>query len=74
MQSLKKIHAWAQMQDPILKGCVCFNIEETTSSKGQLFKGKNMLPIGSILFSLKVAPMRTESNLKGIKLERNCQN
>ena len=28
--------------------------------KGSTIRGKNMLPIGSILFSLKVTPMRIE--------------
>ena len=30
--------------------------------KGNTIKGKNMLPIGSILFPLKVAPMRIDNN------------
>ena len=30
-----------------------------------IIKGKVMLPIGSIFFPLKVAPMRIENNLKG---------
>ena len=33
--------------------------------KGATIKGKNMLPIGSIFFSLKVAHMRIGDKLKG---------
>ena len=33
-------------------------------SHGTTIKGKNMLPIGSIFFPLRVAPMRIENNLK----------
>ena len=33
--------------------------------KGATIKGKNMLPIGSIFFHLKVAPMRIEKSFKG---------
>ena len=32
--------------------------------KGATIKGKNMFPIGSIFFPLKVAPMRIENNFK----------
>ena len=45
--------------------------------KWATIKGKISLPIGHIIghiiFPLRVAPMRTETNIKGIKL-RNCQN
>ena len=38
-------------------------------------KGKNMLPIGHIIFSLRVAPLRIETNLKGIlPLKRQGKN
>ena len=40
--------------------------------KGATSKGKNMLPKGSIFFPLKVAPVRTEKTLNGVKL-RNRQ-
>ena len=33
--------------------------------KGATIKGKNMLPIGSIFFPLKIAPMRIDDNIKG---------
>ena len=33
--------------------------------KGATIKGKNMLPIGSRFFPLKVAPMRIDTNFKG---------
>ena len=33
--------------------------------KGATFKGKNMLPIGSIFFPLRVAPMWIENDFKG---------
>ena len=52
-------------------GKVCFNIEETTSSKDQAaIKGKNMLPVGSIFFPLKVAPMRIENKFKWHLIEK----
>ena len=38
--------------------------------KGATIKGKNMLPIGSISFPLRVAPMRIENNFKGHKIEK----
>ena len=40
--------------------------------KGATIKGKNMLPIGSLFFHLKVDPMRKENRFKGITL-RNRQ-
>ena len=43
-----------------------------SQTKGAIIKGKNMLPIGSIFFPLKVAPMRKENNFEGIKMI-NCQ-
>ena len=51
---------------------VCFNVEEP-SLKRATIKGKNMLHLGSIFFPFRVAPMRIDFFLKGIKL-RNCQN
>ena len=33
-------------------------------------KGKNMRPVGSIFFPLKVAPMRKENNFKGNCIEK----
>ena len=38
-------------------------------SKGATVKQKNMLPIGSIFFSLKVAAIRKEKKFKGHKIE-----
>ena len=37
--------------------------------KGDTNKAKNMAPIGSILFPLKVAPMRIENDFKGHLIE-----
>ena len=39
-----------------------FQREGIHTLKGATNKGKNMLPIGSIFFPLKVAPMRTDSH------------
>ena len=41
---------------------VCFNVEDITSVflNRATIKGKNMLPIGSIFFPLREAPMRIE--------------
>ena len=33
--------------------------------QGVTFKGKNMLPTGSIYFPLRVAPLRVENSFKG---------
>ena len=55
---------------------VCFHADKTTSLKGLLLKEricsslKNMLPIGSIFFPLRVAPMRIENNFKWHKIEK----
>ena len=38
--------------------------------KGATFKGKNMLPIGSIFFPLRVDPMRIENNFKENEIEK----
>ena len=38
-----------------------FQRRENHVLKGATVKGKNMLPIGSILYPLKVAPMRVEA-------------
>ena len=37
--------------------------------KGATIKEKNMLPIGSIFFTLRVAPMRIENNFKEHSVE-----
>ena len=42
-------------------------------SKGQTFKGKNMLPIGSIFFPVKVAPMIINNNFKGHEIEKQLK-
>ena len=42
----------------------------TDALKWATIKGKNMLPIGSIFFSLKVAPMRINNNFKEYKIEK----
>ena len=39
-----------------------FQSRESQVLKGATIKGKNMLPIGSIFFPLKVAPLRIENN------------
>ena len=38
--------------------------------KGATIEGKNMLPIGSIFFPLRVAPVRIENNFKGPSIEK----
>ena len=38
--------------------------------KGATIKAKNMLPIGSIFFPLRVAPTRIENNFKRHYLEK----
>ena len=38
--------------------------------KGATFKGKNMLPIGSIFFPLIVSPMRIENVFSGHLIEK----
>ena len=43
--------------------CV-LNVDEITS------KGKDMLPIGSIFFPFKVAPMRIDNKFKGHYIEK----
>ena len=40
------------------------------SSNGVTIKGKNMLPIGSIFFPLRVALMRIETHFKGHQIEK----
>ena len=46
--------------------------------EGLLLNRKNMCPIGSIVFTLKVAPKRIDNNLKGHYIEKlsklNCAN
>ena len=37
--------------------------------KGATIKEKNMLPMGSIFFSLKIDPMMIDNNFKGYKIE-----
>ena len=48
---------------------VCFNAEETTFKRASI-KRKNMLPIGSIFFPLKVDPMRIDNNYIGHWIEK----
>ena len=45
-----------------------FPCGEKHSFKGATLKGKNLLPEGSKLFPLRVAPMRIESYFKVLKL------
>ena len=41
--------------------------------KDTTIKGKNMLPIGSIFFPLKVVPVRIDNNFKGHLIEKNAK-
>ena len=54
-------HPWCVgisfIKNQILNHSFCFNKEETTSSKRLLLNEKNVLPIGSIFFPLKVAAL-----------------
>ena len=53
----------------LLNRRVCFNVEETMSFKRATVIGKNMLPLGSIFFPLRVAPMRKDF-FKGHQIEK----
>ena len=52
---------FSRSENHVLKGAT---IKRKYVSHGTTIKGKNMLPIGSIFFPLRVAPMRIENNLK----------
>ena len=61
--SKKSLECWYTIY---LNGRVCFNAEaETTFSIGLYYLRKEHAPIGSMLFPLKVVPMKIENNFKG---------
>ena len=53
---------FSRLENHVLKGVL---FKKRMYSHGATFKGKNMLPIGSIFFSLRVAAMGIENNFKG---------
>ena len=54
---LTMLYSYRQKQ--LLNGRVCYD-----ALKSATIKGKNMPPIGSIFFPLKVSPMRIKNNFR----------